>query len=163
MIYTVEVQNVLNNYKNMQDIISREIIVKASKEKVYAALTDPQQLVAWFPEAIEEGTLEVGQQPLFIFNGGSHKSRIFVVDARPFEYFSYRWVPGAVGTTGDVLAASSTLVEFFVVEQADGTKVTVKESGFSTLPPDVAETSFKQNSGGWEFMMNRLEGTFSNK
>ena len=36
-------------------------------------------------------------------------------------------------------------------------KVTVKESGFASLPPEVAEKCFNDNSGGWEYMMDRLE------
>jgi hypothetical protein len=88
--------------------------------------------------------------------GGKHKSRILVEKVIPFEYFSYRWVPGGRGTLGDVLKEPNTLVEFYIEEVNSGTKVTVKESGFSQLPIEVAEESFKQNSGGWEFMINRL-------
>jgi uncharacterized protein YndB with AHSA1/START domain len=49
------------------------------------------------------------------------------------------------------------LVEFFIEEMEQGTKVTVKESGFAALPAEVAEKSFKDNSGGWGYMMERLE------
>jgi uncharacterized protein YndB with AHSA1/START domain len=140
----------------MQDSITREITVKASKEKVYSAITDPKLITTWFPDKIE-GTLEVGQRPIFIFTSENHKTQIYVEAARPFEYFSYRWVPGSTGIVGDVLAVPSTLVEFFIAEMDEGTKVTVKESGFSSLPPEVAQESFNQNSGGWEFMFNRLE------
>ena len=141
----------------MQDVISREILVKAGKEEVYNAIADPKKIIAWFPEAIESGTLEVGQRPILIFNGGKHKSQIYVEAVKPFDYFSYRWVPGGAGILGDVLAVPNTLVEFFIEEQKEGTKITVKESGFSSLAPEVAEESFNQNSGGWEFMINRLE------
>ena len=141
----------------MQDTITREITVKATKERVYRAITDPVQVVTWFPDAIEGGTLEVGQRPIFSFDGYKNKTSIYVEAARPFEYFAYRWVPGSTDTIGDVLAVPNTLVEFIIEELQEGTKVTVKESGFSTLPPEVAEQSFKDNSGGWGYMMSRLE------
>ncbi len=141
----------------MQDDITREIIVNAKKEKVYSAITDPKQVVTWFPDSIEEGTLAVGERPIFVFNGGKHRTQIYVEAANPFDYFSFRWVPGGAGIIGDVLTVPNTLVEFFVEEIEEGTKVTVKESGFSYLPADIAEKSFQDNSGGWEFMMNRLE------
>ncbi len=140
----------------MQDTITREITVKAPKERVYKAITDPKEITKWFPDQIE-GTLEVGQRPMMIFEGGKHKTSIYVEAAKPFDYFSYRWVPGGAGIVGDVLQVPNTLVEFFIEEIGQETKVTVKESGFSTLPADVAEESFNQNSGGWGYMMGRLE------
>jgi uncharacterized protein YndB with AHSA1/START domain len=145
----------------MQDVITREITVKATKERVYRAITDPEQIITWFPSAVEAGTLDVGQRPVFIFAEQDHKTQLYVEAAKPFEYFSYRWVPGSVGILGDVLAVPNTLVEFFIEESGAGTKVTLKESGFASLPDDVAEESLKQNSGGWEHMLNRLENVMN--
>ncbi len=141
----------------MQDVIEREITVKAPRERVYQAITDPAQITSWFPDVVEGGTLEVGQRPVFVFTEFKHKTSIYVESAKPFEYFAYRWVPGGAGIIGDVLAVPNTLVEFFIEEVAEGTKVTLKESGFASLPPEMAEKSLKENSGGWEYMMNRLE------
>jgi uncharacterized protein YndB with AHSA1/START domain len=140
----------------MKDIIIRKIKVKAPKERVYQALTDPKEIVKWFPNKIE-GSLEVGQRPVLMFTGENHKTSIYVEAATPFSYFAYRWVPGASGITGDVLKVPNTLVEFFIEQIGEETKVTVKESGFASLPAAVAEESFKQNSGGWEYMISRLE------
>lgn len=141
----------------MQDVIERTITVKANKEKVYRALTDPSQIITWFPSSIE-GTLEVGQQPIFVFGDEGHKARVHIEAATPSNYFAYRWIPGGNSAlVEDVLAVPNTLVEFFIEEQEEGTKVTVKESGFASLPSDVAEASFNDNSGGWGFMMGRLE------
>jgi len=139
----------------MQDTIVREITVKAPKERVYKAITDPKQIVTWFPDAIE-GTLEVGERP--IFNFGKHgKNQIYVEAANPYDYFAYRWVPGSNNVTGDVLTVPNTLVEFRIETSEGMTKVTLTESGFASLPAEVAQKSFEQNSGGWEFMISRLE------
>jgi uncharacterized protein YndB with AHSA1/START domain len=140
----------------MQDSINREITVKAPKEKVYKALTDPEQITKWFPDTVE-GSLEVGQRPILSFTKENHKTQIYVEAANPYEYFAFRWVPGSTGIIGDVLTVPSTFVEFHIEESEEGTKVILKESGFSSLPADVAENSFKQNSGGWGYMMGRLE------
>ena len=143
----------------MQDTIVREITVKAPKERVYLAVTDPNQITSWFPDTIE-GKLEVGERPVLGF--GEHgRSSIYVEAAQPFEYFAYRWVPGAGGIVGDVLTVPNTLVEFHIEESSDGTKITLKESGFASLPTELAEESLKQNSGGWEYMMGRLEKVLS--
>lgn len=143
----------------MQDIITKEIIVNASKEKVYGAITDPAQIISWFPDVVE-GSFEVGQQPIMIFkdDGVDHRSRVYIQSAKPYDYFSYRWVPGGNGFDGvDVLTVPTTLVEFFIEQQESNTKVTVKESGFASLPAEIAEQSLKQNTGGWDYMINRLE------
>ena len=66
-------------------------------------------------------------------------------------------MPGPSGEgAGDVLSIPNTLVEFLIEVVAEGTKVTVKESGFASLPLSEAESSFKDNNGGWEYMVDRL-------
>jgi uncharacterized protein YndB with AHSA1/START domain len=144
----------------MQDLIQREIMIQATPQRIYAAIADPEQVIKWFPETLE-GDYSVGAQPVFGF--GEHgKTQVYVVAANPFEYFAYRWVPGANHFLGDVLKVASTLVEFRITEQADGRcKVTMTESGFAALPKAMMADALKQNTGGWEFMMNRLSQLFN--
>lgn len=139
----------------MQDSIHREININASRDRVYKAISDPVEVVKWFPETIE-GDFVVGEQPVFGF--GEHgKNRVYVVDAKPVEYFAFRWIPGGNHFLGDVLSVATTLVEFHLSEEPGGScKVTVSETGFASLPAEIAESSHKQNSGGWEFMLGRL-------
>lgn len=143
----------------MQNEIRREITIKASQEKIYQAIADPKKVVQWFPETLE-GKYEVGEQPIFGF--GEHgKSQAYIAEAQPFHYFAYRWVPGANQYLGDVLSVPNTLVEFRIDEQGEGQcKVTLTETGFASLPPEIMEESFRQNSGGWDFMLGRLEKLF---
>lgn len=144
----------------MQNVIEREITIKAPKEKIYDAIANPELVVKWFPDAIE-GTYAVGEQLVFEFEGHG-KTTVLVVDAKPYEYFSYRWVPGASHFIGDLSSVATTLVEFKITEEQDGVcKVTMTETGFADLPAEVAEEAFKQNSGGWDFMLGRLGKYFS--
>jgi uncharacterized protein YndB with AHSA1/START domain len=143
----------------MQDKIERQINIKAAKEQVYEAIADPTKITSWFPDAIE-GTLNEGEQP--ILNFGEHgKTQILVVATKPHDYFAYRWVPGSNHYVGDVKKASTTLVEFKLTEADGTTTLTLTESGFSKLPVEMAEPSFKQNTGGWGYMLGRLEKKFS--
>ncbi len=142
----------------MQDKIEREIIINAPKERVYAAITNPDQIVSWFPDSIE-GTLKEGEQPLFVFNGHG-KSQTYIEAMQPYEYFAYRWIPGGSDFKGDVRTIPNTLVEFRIEEVNGISKVTMIESGFASLPTEVAEESFKQNDGGWNFMLDRFEKKF---
>lgn len=143
----------------MQNTIQREVSIKASKEKVYEAIANPEQVVKWFPNAIE-GKYGVGENPVFVFEGHG-KAQVYVVAAKPYEYFAYRWIPGGSDFVGDVTTVPNTLVEFNIKEKEEGMcSVVMTESGFAELPVDMAENAFKQNSGGWEFMLARLEKFF---
>jgi len=143
----------------MQDVIKREIIINASQEKIYAAITDPELVVKWFPNKVE-GSYAVGERPIFNF-GENGSNQLYVEDAKPHSYFSYRWVPGANHFLGDVLSVPHTLVEFKIEPMAaKQCKVVLTESGFAELPAEMAEACFNQNSGGWEFMLGRLEHYF---
>lgn len=144
----------------MQDVIERSITINAPKEKVYEAIANQSKITEWFPDAIE-GEYKVGEQPLFVF-GDEHKTRVLVTDAQPHEYFAYRWVPGANSFEGDITETKTTKVEFRIKELNDVCTVTVTETGFSELPAEIAEASYKQNSEGWSFMIGRLEDTFKN-
>jgi uncharacterized protein YndB with AHSA1/START domain len=138
----------------VQDSITKQITIRASQKQVYDAITNPERIVTWFPSGIE-GTLEVGARPVLDF--GEHgKNQIYVEAARPDEYFAYRWIPGSKHFIGDVLTEANTLVEFFIHETSDGIVVTVKESGFSSLPAETRVQKFADNNGGWEYMISRL-------
>ncbi len=136
----------------MRDVIEQEVTVRAAKERVFRAITDPEQLVAWFPDKVE-GKIAAGENPIFEFNGyGTHT--INVVAIEPNDYFAYRWDPS--GFVGDVLSRPNTLVEFWLEDVSGGTKVKVKESGFASLAADVASKKFEENSGGWPIILGLL-------
>lgn len=142
----------------MQDTIQKEMILRAPIERVYAALTDPEQFAKWFPDSIE-GELKPGERPLLDF-GEYGKCRIYVVAAEPFTYFAYRWVSGSAyaphGFQGDVLTMPNTLVEFRLESGPEGTRLKLTESGMASLPPEIAELTLKDNDGGWDYMLGRL-------
>lgn len=140
----------------MQDEIRREIEIRASQKKIYEAISNPEKVVKWFPETLE-GEYKVGQQPIFGF--GEHgRNQVLIVDSRPHDYFAYRGVPGANHFLGDIKKVQTTLVEFRIIELEDNLcKVILTESGFSKLSDELRENAFKQNSGGWDFMLNRLD------
>jgi uncharacterized protein YndB with AHSA1/START domain len=139
----------------MQDTIERQISVGAPKERVFDALTDPDKLAKWFPDAVE-GQVAAGERPVFDF-GEYGKQRIYVVAADRSDYFAFRWVSSSEGDfMGDALEAPSTLVEFWLSDEDGGTLVKLKESGFASLPEAVAQKSLSDNSGGWDYCLGRL-------
>ena len=140
----------------MQDVIKRVIVINASKQRIYEAIANPDQVVLWFPKTVE-GNYSVGERPILGF-GDHGRNQIYIVDARPYDYFAYRWVPGSNHFIGDVLSVTNTLVEFHIEEGTNGLcKVTMTESGFAKLSEEMANDCFNQNSKGWDFMLGRLE------
>jgi len=139
----------------IQDTIQRELVLRAPRKRVFEAIADPKQIVNWFPTGVE-GTLKKGERSVFDF-ADFGKVAIHVVASDPYDYFAYRWVPSVGASTEDPLKQANTLVEFRLEEIADGTKLTLKESGFASLPKDVIEKSLSDNNEGWDFMLARLE------
>jgi len=141
----------------MQDAIVRDISLKATPERVYKVMTDPDEIIKWFPDAVEAGTLEVGQEPFFLFREYGVRRRILVVAANPFAYFAFRWAHGPEDSQEHVSEHPNTLVEFLIEGEGEETKVTIKETGFASLPHEYASQSHEDNTGGWEFMADRLQ------
>ncbi|MBS1706206.1 MAG: SRPBCC domain-containing protein [Armatimonadetes bacterium] len=142
----------------MQDVIEREIIISAEMDRVYRAISSPDQFASWFSEAVE-GTFEVGQQPV-IDEGKWGKFRLAIVGAEPPKYFAWRWVSGSAfvpqGFVENPLEHPNTLVEFFLESHPQGTKLKVVETGFASLPESYRQQNFEDNTGGWEYQLARL-------
>ena len=143
----------------LQDTINKEIEISAPRERVYAALTDPNQLSQWFPDAVE-GEIKPGERPVFDFGEyGRHSA--YVVATDPYSYVAYRWIPGSIhvpeGFVGDVLSEPNTLCEFFLDEMDGGTRVRLVESGFASLPSEFYAKSIEDNTSGWDVMIFRLK------
>ena len=143
----------------LQDVIEREVVINAPKNRVFQAISEPSQIVNWFPNAVE-GKLETGERAVLDF-GKSGKAKIYIVAVTPDDYFAYRWIPGSnthlEGIVGDILEQANTLVEFRLEEFDGKTKVVLKETGFASLPSETYERVFGENSQGWDFMLGRLE------
>jgi uncharacterized protein YndB with AHSA1/START domain len=147
-----------------KDRVEREIVVRASREKVYAALTEPALFPTWGPEKVA-GKIAPGERPIFDF-GASGKVAVYVVAVEPPDYFAYRWAQGVqdpVVLLADPLQGPNTLVEFRVEAVEGGSRVRVIESGLASLPapPEVNIDTILENIGkGWELMIGALAGAF---
>ncbi len=67
----------------------------------------------------------------------------------PEHLLSYRWHPYAVDPDMDYAHEPTTLVEFRLAEVADGTQLTVVESGFDRIPLARRATALRMNDQGW--------------
>jgi uncharacterized protein YndB with AHSA1/START domain len=136
----------------MQDTIERTIEIPVDIETVWSALTTADGIREWFGDEAEIDLRPGGEARFGWTAYGSSSHAIVVAVMRPHG-FSYRW---AASGSERVETGPSTLVEFTLSSTDDGTKVTVRESGFASLPPEIIEDSLRENTLGWKSEMQDL-------
>ena len=87
---------------------------------------------------------------------GTTRGRVVAVE--PHTRFSYRWAPFEDPSGDEPGEGNSTLVEFTLQPEGDGTRLRVVESGFASLATSEAQRqqNFKGNTEGWEFETGEL-------
>ena len=127
----------------MDDVIERELHVRAPVERVWQVITDPGYVARWLGDSAEI-ELRPGGRLVLGWSGDSDCSGEFhgvVERVDPPRAFAFRWNrdPGVPAGTEVV----STLVEFTLSPAGDGTHLRLVESGFAE---DVHR---KGNEEGW--------------
>src|SRR5712664_1603796 len=82
---------------------------------------------------------------------------VVVQKMEPERLFSFHWHPYAVDPKTDYSKEKPTLVEFKLEKTASGTRLTVVESGFDSLPEGRRDEAFRMNSGGWAQQIKNIE------
>ena len=132
--------------------VRRTIHIAAPMSKVWAAITQPEHLAQWFPERATLEPLAVGASGFFEWS--DHGAFPVIVEAIDEPHsISYRW--GNNNASPIALDADhSTVFTFSLVEVADGTQLTVVETGFETLTDPAG--SLEGNRGGWNSELDEL-------
>ena len=71
--------------------------------------------------------------------------------------FSFRWHPYGIDPAVDLTGEQMTLVTFELETVADGTQLTITESGFDRLPPERRTKAFESNDEGWSAQAKLVE------
>lgn len=132
--------------------ITRTIELRHSPENVWAALTTLDGITGWFGSHAD-GEMTPGHDvamPWEQYDDGKRTLAIKVVD--PMSVFAFCWgISGA--PEGD---PRQTYVEFALEPAAEGTRLTVTESGFAQLPDEWLEPSYRGNVEGWRCELGEL-------
>lgn len=147
------------------DQITKQIELKASQERVWAALTDYRKFGEWFRVNLEVpfvvGNKVYGQMT---FPGFEHfRLEVVVIAIEPMTRFAYTWHPYAVDPKVDYSNETPTKVEFTLKTIEGGTLLTVVESGFDAVPEWRRSEAFRMNEGGWKSQMKNVEVYLENK
>ncbi|HVB51859.1 MAG TPA: SRPBCC family protein [Acidimicrobiales bacterium] len=139
------------------DSIASEVLIEAPIERVWAALTEPASVSAWFCNH-KEISIDLRVGGAMVLDHGDHgRFQTVIVAIAPPNAFSFRWA----ALHPDVLATeeNSTLVEFTLKTTPKGTVLRVLESGFDTLAVPAGRSLsslFEDHSGGWPQVIDEL-------
>jgi uncharacterized protein YndB with AHSA1/START domain len=142
------------------DRIERKIVLKATRPRVWRALTNIDEFNNWFGVRLKGKRFAAGER--FIGNvtypGYEHLTmEVTIQQCEPDKVLSWRWHPHAVDPQMDYSSEPTTLVEFRLEDAVGGTLLTLVESGFDRIPPERRLSAFRGNSGGWEIQMQNIE------
>ena len=127
--------------------IRSEMMLKASVDKVWDALTTAEGWTGWFSYGVE-GKFAEGEKLTLDF-GPYGECFALVSVVHPKTEFAYQWHPGEDCPIEKYPQNEMTTVRFTLEPVAEGTKLVMVESGFENLPDSRRASSFEANSGGW--------------
>jgi uncharacterized protein YndB with AHSA1/START domain len=144
------------NISSTQDAVIGDVEIAAPPERVFAAITDPEQLKSWWGDGknyrVErwEGDVRVGARYRSIGTGNAgdpfEVSGEYIA-VEPPRLLAYTWE--ASWTTG----IPASLVRWELNPSAGGTRVRVTHSGFSQFPQMI-----QMYSNGWPGVLGWLKG-----
>ena len=141
------------------DRIERQIVIDAPRTRVWRALTDVREFNTWFgvaltapfaPGAAVSGNITIPEY-------GHVVCTMWVETMEPEHRFAFRWHPYAIERGVDYSGEPTTLVTFRLEDVAEGTRLTVAESGFDAIPVSRRRPAFLANTQGWEAQLQRIE------
>jgi uncharacterized protein YndB with AHSA1/START domain len=142
------------------DRIEKSIALRAQRARVWRAISDPAEFGSWFrvdftgvsfvPGATVKGRLT--------YPGYEHLAMEITIERmEPGRLFSFRWHPYAVDPAVDYSKEPTTLVEFALEDAAEGTRLTVVESGFDKIPLHRRAEALRMNDAGWAEQVRNID------
>ncbi len=128
------------------DEVRRTVLLRAPRSRVWSALTQPEELLRWFPTQQAEMDLRPGGSARFVWEDSADEAVIEVVE--PEERLRFHWRP-----TG--LDRPFTVVTFVLRDVEGGTELTLTETGFAGLPDQIYQ-SYEGNDAGWASELEEL-------
>jgi uncharacterized protein YndB with AHSA1/START domain len=148
------------------DRIERSILINASRERVWRALSNAEEFGAWFGVDLSGQVFKPGARARGQLTQCGHADSFFdavIERIEPQDVLSFHWHPYALDPAVDYANEQPTLVTF-MLEDAPGnaTLLTVVESGFDKVPPERRREAFEMHSAGWEAQLQNVARHASN-
>lgn len=129
--------------------VERTIWLNALPERVWQAITDPEQLGKWWPpDEWAISALQLGGQVQFGKEDAAYAT-IAVLD--PPREFTLQWQPHEKFPTTSMITTMRLLAE------QGGTRLNVTESGFESLPENIRQERAAQTGEGYTSVLADLK------
>lgn len=154
----------------MSDYIEKKVVLRAPRSRVWRAISNAEEFGTWFGARFE-GPFRAGadvrgaivptqvdpevaamQQP-----HAGKPMNLTMVKIEPERAIAFRWHPGVPEPGADPDAEPTTLVELTLEDVPGGVLLTVRESGFDTVPLARRAKLFEGNAEGWAHQMKLIE------
>jgi uncharacterized protein YndB with AHSA1/START domain len=132
------------------DRVEREILIDAPPDVVWSVITEPEHVGSWFSDSAAIDLRPGGELILTWDEHGPVYWRVEKID--PPHFVSFHWLRSELDED------SSTLVEFSLTEEGEGTRLRVVESGFQGLAGSEEENAkdAEEHGRGWELELGQL-------
>jgi uncharacterized protein YndB with AHSA1/START domain len=131
--------------------IDRSIEIKAPPKRVWRALSNADELSAWFQVKIE-GKLAPNSDVWMTSTHAQHSGmrfRVWIKEMTPPQRMVWEWHPGAIDPKVDYSREPRTTVTFTLEPSGEGTKLSVSETGFDEISLARRAKVFEDNKQGW--------------
>jgi uncharacterized protein YndB with AHSA1/START domain len=152
------------------DRIEKKVLLRASRERVWRAVSDAREFGRWFGVAFDgpfvAGTRLTGKivptrvdaEVAKLQEPHEGKAFVWLVDRiEPLRRITFRWHPFAVEPDVDYTKEPMTLIVFELEEISGGTLLTITESGFDQIPLERRAKAFTANESGWTMQTMLIE------
>jgi uncharacterized protein YndB with AHSA1/START domain len=152
------------------DRIEKKVHLRAPRERVWRAISNAEEFGAWFGVEFDApfaaGARITGRIVPTKVDAKVAKMQephtgagcdITVERIEPMSLFSFRWHPYAIEPGADYSREPTTLVEFKLEKAANGTLLTITESGFDGIPLARRAEAFASNEQGWAIQVTLIE------
>ncbi len=135
--------------------IERDTLIEAPLELVWSLVAEPGFWVA--DPASLPGTVAREGESMLAKNSAHGDFPVRVEKVEPQTYLAYRWASAFPGE--ELREDNSTLVEFTLTPEGDGTRLRVVESGFATLAgsEELRSKALEDNAGGWPQVLDAFK------
>jgi len=142
------------------DRIERSILINASRERVWRALSNAEEFGAWFGVNLSGQLFAPGERARGQLTGCGHADVYFdavIERIEPQDALSFHWHPYPMDSAVDYSIEQPTLVVFTLKDApGNGTLLTVVESGFDKIPSHRRCKAFEMHTLGWDAQMQNV-------
>ncbi len=148
---------------NEIDTVEKEILVAASIDRVWRALTDHLEFGRWFRVRLDQ-PFEVGGESTGHMTIPGYEHVLWeaqILEMKQHRLFALSGPPFVENTDVDLSKEPWLTTTFTLTETEQDTLVNVVESGFSKLSPFIRVEARTGNTEGWDFQMANLRSYLS--